>query len=192
MSKKIIAFVGMPGSGKGTCTDYLASKGYPVIHFGNMVYEEIQRRGLDNVKDEKFVRLDMRRKEGLSVLAKRASRKADQYFKQGKKTVILDGLYSWSEYMYLEKKYGEELVVICVFTPRNVRYQRVISRKDSHRAYTVEQIKNREIDEIENFEKGGPIARADYCLTNTKSPRELLKELDELMDEITADNHAAS
>src|SRR5438477_13104526 len=58
---KILAFVGMPGAGKGTCTEYI-SRVYavPVIHFGNMMYEEVQRRGLDNVKDEKFVREDMR------------------------------------------------------------------------------------------------------------------------------------
>ncbi|MGH7237956.1 MAG: AAA family ATPase, partial [Candidatus Saccharimonadales bacterium] len=77
---KIIAFVGMPGTGKDTCANYLLGKyGWAVVHFGNMVYEEVQRRGLDNVKGEIFVREDMRRQEGQDVLAKHAAKKALGY-----------------------------------------------------------------------------------------------------------------
>ncbi len=83
-SPTIIAFVGMPGSGKGTCTDYMADVyGFPVIHFGNMVYEEVQRRGLHNVKDEKFVKEDMRQKEGPAVLAIRAAEKLELSYQRG-------------------------------------------------------------------------------------------------------------
>jgi dephospho-CoA kinase len=121
MEQKIIAFVGMPGSGKGTCTDYLHKKyNWPVIHFGNMVYEEVQRRGLDNVKDEVFVREDMRKQEGPAVLAKHVARKAQQYLDEGQSTVVLDGLYSWTEYKYLEKTFGENLIVIAVVAPKKV------------------------------------------------------------------------
>lgn len=59
----IIALVGMPGAGKGTCTDYIAQKyDLPLLHFGNIMYEEVARRGLDNVADEKFVREDMQKR----------------------------------------------------------------------------------------------------------------------------------
>lgn len=179
---KIIAFVGMPGSGKGTCTDYMASKGYPVVHFGNMVYDEVKRRGLDNFKDEKFVRKDMRDKEGKEVLAKRASQKADELFGQGQKLVIFDGLYSWSELKYLRQKYGEHIVVIALVAPRQERYQRILNRKDSHRKYeSVQQIIDREISEIEDLEKGGPIAHADYYLCNSSSMDDLRLDLEKLL-----------
>lgn len=82
---KVIAILGMPGSGKGTITDYLESLGHPKIYFGGMVYDEVKKRGLDIVKDEKFVREDMRRLEGMDVMAKRASQKADELFQQGEK-----------------------------------------------------------------------------------------------------------
>src|SRR3990167_4854060 len=110
---RVIALVGMPGSGKGTCADYLHDKhGWPVVHFGNMIYEEVQRRGLDNVNDEVFVREDMRNKEGPAVFAKHVARKAQEHFKDGTKTVVLDGLYSWSEYKYLAETFGDALLVI--------------------------------------------------------------------------------
>jgi dephospho-CoA kinase len=182
---KIIAFVGMPGAGKGTCTTYISETySVPVIHFGNMMYEEVQRRGLDNVKDEKFVREDMRRIDGPAVLAKHAARKAQTEIDQGAKAIVFDGLYSWSEYKYLRETFGDSLTVIAVAAPRALRYQRATERKDSHRQYTAEQIEARDIAEIENLEKGGPIAFADYTLINKTTPTDLIAQLNEVLEEI--------
>lgn len=176
----------MPGSGKGTCTNHLNQKhGWPIVHFGNMVYEEVQRRGLHNVDDELFVRQDMRKQEGPAVLAKHVARKADAYFAEGAENVVLDGLYSWSEYKYLSDKYGDKLIVIATTSPKKVRRERVLTRKDAHRKYTLEQLITREVDEIENLEKGGPIAYADYTLANTKNLEDLLTQLDAMVAEAT-------
>jgi dephospho-CoA kinase len=187
--KHVIALVGMAGSGKGTCTTYLHEHyGWPVVHFGNMMYEEVQRRGLDNVKDEKFVREDMRAKEGKAVLAKHVARKTDEHFAQGTKVVVLDGLYSWSELKYLSEKYGQALTAIAVATPRKVRYQRILARQDSHRKYANAEdiMKNRDIPEIENLEKGGPIAFANYTLLNNSTPEALIAQLNIVLKEINA------
>lgn len=187
--QKIIAFVGMPGSGKGTCTNYLNEKhGWPVVHFGNMVYEEVQRRGLDNVKDEVFVREDMRKQDGKAVLAKHVATKADQYFGSGQAVIILDGLYSWSEYKFLAEKYGTALIMIAIAAPKALRHKRVLLRNDAHRKYTLPQLINREVAEIENLEKGGPIAMADYTIVNDATPEELLNKLDRITAEIGLSN----
>ncbi len=182
---KIVALVGMSGSGKGTCTSYISEKyGVPVVHFGNMVYEEVQRRGLDNVKDEQFVREDMRKQDGPAVLAKHVARKAQDEIEKGATGIVLDGLYSWSEYKYLRSVFGDRLTTIAVVAPRTVRYQRVANRKDSHRQYTVQQVEERDIAEIENLEKGGPIAFADYTLTNGAAPEDLLEQVDGVLEKI--------
>jgi len=182
--KKVIAVVGMPGSGKGTCTDYLHNTyGWPVVHFGKMIYEEVERRGLDNVADEVYVREDMRAQDGPAVLAKHISRKADEHLAFGSPVVVLDGLYSWSEYKFLHEKYDDNLVLIAVTAPKKVRRQRVLDRKDSHRTYTLEQLITREIAEIENLEKGGPIAYADYTLANVDTPQEMLANLDKILQQ---------
>ena len=183
--QKVIAFVGMPGSGKGTCATYLQEKyGWPVVHFGNMFYEEVQRRGLDNVKDETFVQKDMREKEGPAVLAKHALRKARTHFEEGSAVVVLDGLYTWPEYKYLDQELGKNLTVIAVTAPKKLRRQRVLDRKDSHRKYTLEQLISREIGEIENIEKGGPIAMADFTLVNDSTKEEFIAKLDSILKEI--------
>ncbi len=177
---KIVAIVGMAGSGKGTATDHLEALGYKKVHFGGMVYDEVARRGLDIVANEREVREDMRRQGGPAVLAIRAGEKAEEYFASGAQTVILDGLYSWSEYKHLKEKYGEDMITIAIFTPSQVRYERVVARRDSQRAYTLEQVKKRDYEEIENLEKGGPIAMADFTMTNSETPQSLTDEIDGL------------
>jgi dephospho-CoA kinase len=180
--KRVIAFVGMPGSGKGTCSDYLHDKnGWPILHFGNMVYEEVQRRGLHNVNDEVFVREDMRKKGGPAVLAKHIALKAREYLNDGAKLVLLDGLYSWSEYKHLAETFGDDLLVIAIAAPKNARWQRVLDRKDAHRKYTLKQLINREIAEIENLEKGGPIAYADYTIVNDGTAQDMLDKLETIL-----------
>jgi len=179
----VIAFVGMPGSGKGTCSDYLSEKyGWPIMHFGNMVYEEVARRGLDNVSDEKAVRKDMRDKEGPAVLAKRIGANIKKLNSKTTPVVLLDGLYSWSEYTFLSETFGDHLLVIAVTAPKSLRRQRVIDRKDSHRNYTLDQLVSREISEIEDLEKGGPIAYADYTLNNgTNNTNDLFVQLESVL-----------
>jgi len=183
--QRVIAFVGMMGAGKGSCTDYLhETYDWPVVHFGNMIYEEVQRRGLDNVKDEKFVREDMRAKEGPAVLAKHVARKAQEYLQNGQSTVVLDGLYSWSEYKYLNETFGDNLTMIAIVAPKKLRRQRVLDRKDSHRTYTLDEVVAREIAEIENLEKGGPIAYADYYIVNDKSQPDMVAKLEKVIKQL--------
>lgn len=178
-NQKIIAFVGMPGSGKGTCSDFLGDKyDWPIVHFGSMIYEEVQRRGLDNVKNEAAVREDMRKIEGPAVFAIHALRKAKN---QDSKIVIFDGLYSWSEYKYLSQELKDNLIVIAITAPKKLRRDRVLNRKDSHRKYTLQQLIEREEKEIENIEKGGPIAYADYTINNSKDQEDLTDSLEEIL-----------
>lgn len=184
----ILTFVGMPGSGKDTCTEYVSKRFHaPVLHFGNMVYEEVYRRGLDIVQHEKMVREDLRAKGGPAVLAKLVADKAHTHLAEGKTRIVVNGLYSWSEYKHMSKTFGDQFVCVAIAAPRAMRYQRILARNsttDVHRQYTVEQIKEREYAEIENLEKGGPIANADYTLLNDKKPEDLYRQIDELLEKI--------
>ena len=38
---KILAIVGMSGSGKSVVVDHLTSKGFPKVYFGGMIYNSI-------------------------------------------------------------------------------------------------------------------------------------------------------
>jgi dephospho-CoA kinase len=180
----VIAIVGMTNSGKGEVANQLSLAGYPIVHFGKMVYEEIKKRGLNIEKDEKSVNKDMRDKEGPLVLAKRVVAKAKAYLNKGHEVVVLDGLYSWSEFKYCHEQFGEDLVVVAVVVDKKLRYERALKRKDAQRKYNLEQVIARDIHEIENLEKGGPIAYADYYIFNNKGMDDLTQRVNELITQL--------
>jgi dephospho-CoA kinase len=90
---KILVLVGMPGAGKSTCVDYLASKGIPNVYFGGVVVDETKRRyGKVNEELEKTVREDLRVKEGKGAIATRIIAKIEQLIQEGHDRVVADGL----------------------------------------------------------------------------------------------------
>ena len=84
--------------------------------------------------------------------------------KAEKTPLVLDGLYSWSEYKILKEKLGDLLQVWAIVTDASVRRERLAHRPV--RPLTAEEVDRRDAAEIENLEKGGPIAAADRFLVN--------------------------
>ena len=74
--------------------------------------------------------------------------------------MVVDGLYSWEEYTYLKGYYKEEFCVVAVWASPRARYARLTSRLN--RCLTVEEAASRDRAEVENINKGGPIAMADF------------------------------
>lgn len=181
--KKVVVFVGMPGAGKSFCVDHLVSKGLPSVYFGGITVDEVKNRALEvNEENEKKVREDLRRTEGPGVMAERIMLKIDNLFAQGYDTVVADGLYSWTEYKIFKERFGDNAVIIAIAATRRVRHERLASRPI--RPLSDEQVTSREYAEIENIEKGGPIANADYTVVNDNSPEKMLSKLDEILKDV--------
>ena len=88
--------------------------------------------------------------------------------------VVLDGLYSWEEYKYLTGKLDKNFEIIAVWAPPRLRYSRLQRRKI--RPLSPEQAKARDFAEIENVNKGGPIAMADYTIKNDSTLESLIDQ----------------
>lgn len=182
-SKKVLVFVGMAGAGKSACVEYLKNKGLPSAYFGGITLDEIKNRGMEvNPASEKFVREDIRVKEGKGAYAVRIIKQVEELFEKNNKYVVVDGLYSWTEYKIFKDSFGENAIMIAVVAPERIRHQRLFSRKV--RPLTLEQARARDYAEIENLEKGGPIANADYYLANAKNLKELQENLDEMLTDL--------
>lgn len=178
-----IALVGMCGSGKSVVADELVRKGFHFFRFGQITLDIIIEKGLEvNEKNERAIREGLRKEYGMGAYAIKNLPKIDGFLQKG--NVVGDGLYSWDEYKILKEKYGDQLIVLAVYAPPKLRYERLSLRKRSeedtairYRQLTVEQAKSRDFSEIENLDKGGPIAMADYTLINTGSVHQLLDQL---------------
>ncbi len=179
--KKLIAIVGMSGSGKSIASDYLESLGFNKIYFGGVVLEQIKERGLEiTPENEKKVREDLRREYGMAAMATILLPKIKESYK--KQDTVLDGLYSWDEYLILKEAFKEDLKLICITVDKDIRYERV--EKRTIRPLNRHEIETRDKVEIENLAKGGPIAIADYYLLNNGSEKDYKTQLNKILETI--------
>lgn len=168
----------MAGSGKTILSKWLHSLGLPMVRFGDVVINEVLRRGLEVTSlNEQSVREELRHKGGMDVCAKLSLPGIYEQLRT-QRPVIVDGLYSFSEYKTLRAEFGDGMLVVAVFTSRDLRYARLTSRAE--RPLTVHEAKARDYAEIENIEKGGPIALADHTLLNNGSKDDLIGHAQDL------------
>ena len=171
---KVVSIVGMAGAGKSEVARLFEKNGFIRIRFGDVTDEEIKRKELElNEKNERYVRELLRKQHGMSAYAKLNLPRIDSALEQS--DVVIDGLYSWEEYTFLKDYYGEEFCVVAIWTSPRTRYSRLRSRLN--RRLTVQDASSRDRAEIENANKGGPIAMADFTIVNESSLESLRKKV---------------
>lgn len=180
---KIIAFVGLAGSGKTSAVEYLTAKGYPKVYFGGIIYKAMNDAGIDVTwESQQVFREEIRAKEGKDFVVKRVVKEVHDLIDAGQHRIVLDGLYTWSEYKILKSEFPGETTVVAIVTPKHLRKQRMAKRPE--RPMTAVEVDERDWTEIENLEKGGPIAIADYYIHNDKDLDRLHEQMDEVLDHI--------
>jgi dephospho-CoA kinase len=161
--RHIVAVVGLAGSGKSELTHMFEAKGYARIRFGDITEAEMRRRGLGGGEaNERTVREDLRRRHGMAAYAVLSLPKISRALKSN--DVVIDGLYSWEEYLCLRARFGRRLIVVALHVSPGTRYARLGRREV--RPLTPAQAESRDHAEIEKINKGGPIAMADLVIVN--------------------------
>ena len=143
---KILAVVGMSGSGKSVVVDFLTKKGIPKVYFGGMIYKEMERRGIQRTADgssERQFREMIRETEGKDWVVRQVMGEIDNLIASGQKRIVLG--------------------------------------KREERPFTLKEIQERDYTEVENIEKGGPIAMADYYILNDGSVAEMNEKMAEIL-----------
>lgn len=176
---RVLAIVGMAGSGKSEIAKVFEQRGYGRIRFGDITDEEVKRRGLElNEENERRVRESLRKEYGMAAYAVLNAARINKVLNTS--SVIVDGLYSWEEYVLLSQRYGPNFKVLAVYTSPETRYERLASRKE--RGLTPEEARQRDYAEIANLNKGGPIAMANFTIVNETTLDELKKETERVIE----------
>jgi len=179
--RKLIAIVGMPGAGKTVAADFFHAKGIPVLRFGDQTDISLRELGLPrNEKNERFVREKLRKDLGMAAMAIKIEPRILEAAKTNS-VIVLDGLYSWEEYIYLARKFPE-IQLLCIYAPPKIRYERLGTREV--RPLTEVESHSRDIAEIENLNKGGPIAIADYCIVNDSDKAAFQTQLESIYQKL--------
>jgi dephospho-CoA kinase len=175
---KVVAIVGMTGAGKSEVARVFEEHGFEKVRFGDITDEELKNRGLElNEENERYIREQLREKHGMAAYARLNLPRIDSSLKSS--NVVVDGLYSWEEYILLKEYYGEQFTTVAVWASLVIRQARLADRKE--RALTRDEANSRDKAEIENLNKGGPIAMADFTIVNENSLEELEKETERLL-----------
>lgn len=178
VNMKVVSIVGMAGSGKSEVARVFEEHDYKRVRFGDITDEEVKRRGLAlNEENERLVRQQLRKEHGMAAYAKLNLPRIDALLKLS--AVVVDGLYSWEEYTLFKSKYGADFHIVAVWASPKTRYERLGRRRV--RPLTEAEAISRDVAEIENTNKGGPIAMADFTIVNETSLNDLRKETEKVI-----------
>lgn len=180
---KIIAIVGMCGSGKSVACDYLENLGYKKVYFGGVTMDKLKEIGLEITPDnEKMMREKLRQDLGMGAYAKVLLSKIKELSINN--NVVLDGLYSWDELVILNNEF--KMTTIAVVEDKKLRYERL--EKRVVRPFSKSDAIKRDVSEIENIAKAGPIAYADYYIFNNGTINDFHNRLAEILSDLGSDN----
>ena len=178
---KVVSIVGMAGSGKSEVAKVFEENGFTRIRFGDVTDQEIAKRGLKpGEESERSVRELLRKQHGMAAYAVLNLPRIDSALESS--DVVIDGLYSWEEYILLKTSYKEDFYVIAVWASPSTRYARLAGRLN--RPLALEEAARRDTAEIENVNKGGPIAMADFTILNESSLENLEQEARRIVSEL--------
>lgn len=178
---KIVFIAGLCGAGKSVVSSHFIKNGFHYFHIGRITMKILEERKMEvNEFNERLVRESIRQEYGMSAYA---TLNLDQLKDLTiKSPVVADGLYSYSEYLIFKQNFMHQSVVIAVYAPPNLRYQRLKIR--SERPLSEDIARSRDHAEITQLEKGGPIAMADITIMNTGSFEYLEKQCLEVIHDI--------
>jgi dephospho-CoA kinase len=172
---KIIAFTGMPASGKSEAVQLAKDKGIPVIRMGDLVWEETKRQGkpLDD-KNVGEIAHSMREKHGMDIWAKRTVEKI-RSLKQSP-LLVIDGVRNVEEIEYFKKELGMDFLIIAIDAPDELRRKRAISRGRTDDSKNLKDLEERDKREIRwGLQK--VIADADIVIPNNGSLEDFKKQV---------------
>ncbi|MDF1557567.1 MAG: AAA family ATPase [ANME-2 cluster archaeon] len=167
---KIIAFVGMPASGKGEAAEVVGDMGYPVVNMGNVIREEVERLGLEPT-DENLGGMGtrLRQEEGLSAIARRCVPKLRAI---NVDTAVVDGVRNIEEVHLFKEEFGDDFLLINIDSSTQNRLHRIQMRgRSDDRLMNEEALRTRDEREL-GWGMAESIKCADMTIENNSSLEE--------------------
>ena len=172
----------MPFSGKSEAVKIAKDKGIPVVRMGDVVWEEVKKRGLKlNDKNVGTTANEMRQKHGKNIWAKRTLEKIKTMDPLG--VLIIDGIRNVEEIGTFKNELGKNFVVIAITVSDEIRYQRAMNRGREDDSQDINLIKERDKREL-GWGLGKVIDLADMKISNEAGIEDFGRKIKKTLDEI--------
>jgi dephospho-CoA kinase len=185
---RVLAFTGLPGSGKSEAIAAVRKLGVPVVRMGDFVLAEVRSRGLAETEEHIGpVATGMRESHGADVWARRtldALQDGDVAGVAGvTPLVVIDGVRSPAEIEAFRQRLGKDFVLVAVEAPAAVRHKRILGRGRVDDAQDLELVKARDQRE-KGWGLDDAIRQADHRIQNEGDLEELRGHIHELLEEL--------
>lgn len=177
-SLKVVAFTGMPGSGKTEAVAVAREMGIQVLRMGDAVWEEVRCRGLPLEAEEVGrVANEMRGTHGSDVWARRTLEQMDR----SADLVVIDGLRSRAELEAFKEALGGDFLLVGIDCPEDLRYARVASRGRDDDTLTREAFEERDRREL-SWGLGAVLEAVDRMIANDGTLVEMRNRVEGLLE----------
>lgn len=180
----VVGIVGMPGSGKTEATKIARKKGLPIVKMGDVIREEVEKRGLDPTDNNMGkVATELREKEGKDAIAKRCIDEIYSKIDSEEGIVIIDGLRGWSEAKFFKEEFGDSFIVVSVEAPFEERFNRIKQRNRKDDLSNKEELRRRDKRE-ESYGMKKAMENADYVIKNNVSLGEYRQKISDFIEKV--------
>jgi len=180
---KILAFTGMPFSGKSVAVELAKDHGIPVIRMGDMIWEEAKNQGLElNDENVGMIANQMRKEHGMDIWARRTLEKMESMDKE--QIAVIDGVRNNEEIETFKQELNGDFVVVAIKASTETRHQRAMNRGRRDDSKDERQIKERDQREI-GWGLNKVIDAADITIENEGSVDEFKEEINKLLNELS-------
>ena len=175
---KIIAFVGMPASGKSEAARIASRMGIPVINMGDVIRKEVLRRGIEPTDSNTgMVATDLRKCEGMDSVARRC---ISQIREAASGLVVVDGVRGIAEVECFRQEFGIGFILISIYTPFEVRFSRIQKRGRSDDMDSIDGLRRRDEREL-SWGMGEAIEASSIEIENNFSLETFRKDVVEVL-----------
>jgi len=167
---RVVCLTGMPGCGKEEALAVAQTLGFAVVRMGDVVREEALRRGLP-ISDTTVGGMAHaeRQIQGMGVWAERTLSRISG------ERVLVDGLRGRAELEVFRNSFGDDLSVVAVHASPRTRYERMLRRRRTDDAGSIEAFRARDLREL-SWGLGDVIATADVMLVNEGTLEEFRRQ----------------
>jgi dephospho-CoA kinase len=184
---RVIGFTGMPGSGKSEAMEVAKSRGHPVVRMGDLIWEEVERRGLPrDAKHVGEVANAMRDQHGKDVWSRRTVARVREVLARAGKphsVVLIDGIRSHEEVETFRRELGTQFVLVAIHTDPEHRFGRMIRRARADDSPNVEVLRARDEREM-GWGIARTIALADEMVVNDGTLEQFRARVAALLDRV--------
>lgn len=165
---KVIAIVGMPGSGKGEFSTVANELRIPVIVMGDVIREEVTKEGLPPTDESMgIVARKLREQYGMAAIAHIC---IPVIQRQKKDVVLVDGVRGDTEVIEFSRSFPE-FALVSIEAPLETRFSRLSERGRSDDLTKIEDLIARDEREC-SFGLGKAIEMASVRIDNTGTREE--------------------